>query len=136
MKVILYGATGHSGGRILKELVARGHDVTAVSRNPEKLPPNVESKQGDLRSVDAIASVIAGTDAVISAYAPPPGDTDQLVGAPRRLPTWPPPILLRTTNPAAIPAAIAAPSIPASPHHQACSADTFAPHSVGSVLKS
>jgi putative NADH-flavin reductase len=85
MKVILYGATGHAGSRILKELVARGHDMTSVSRNPEKLPPNVKSKQGDLSNVDAIASVITGAYAVVSAYGPPPDDTDQLVGVTERL---------------------------------------------------
>lgn len=81
MKVILYGATGKAGSRILKELIARGHGVTAVARNPEKLRPDVKSKQGDLGNVDAIASVIAGADAVVSAYGPPPDGTDQLVAA-------------------------------------------------------
>jgi putative NADH-flavin reductase len=85
MKVILYGATGNAGSRILQELIARGHDVTAVARNPEKLPPTVKSKRGDLSNVDAIASVIAGADAVVSAYAPPPEDTDQLVVVTERL---------------------------------------------------
>jgi uncharacterized protein len=85
MKVILYGATGKAGSRILQELIARGHDVTAVARDPEKLPPKVESKRGDLDNVDAIASVIAGADAVVSAYGPPPDDTDQLVAVTERL---------------------------------------------------
>lgn len=85
MKVILYGATGNAGSRILKELTARGHDVTSVVRNPEKLSPHIKSKQGDLNDVAAIASVIAGTDAVVSAYGPPPGDTDQLVAVTDRL---------------------------------------------------
>jgi uncharacterized protein len=85
MKVILYGATGNAGSRILEELIARGHDVTAVARNPEKLPSNVKSNQGDLSNVDAIASVIAGADAVVSAYGPPPDDTDQLAAVTERL---------------------------------------------------
>jgi uncharacterized protein len=85
VRVILYGATGNTGSRILKELTARGHDVTAVARNPEKLPRNVERKQGDLDNVDAIASAITGADAVVSAYAPPPQDTDQLVAVTERL---------------------------------------------------
>jgi len=80
MKVILYGATGNSGSRILKELMARGHQVTAVVRDPTKLPAGVASKQGDLSNVDAIAASIAGADAVVSAYAPPHDNTDALVG--------------------------------------------------------
>lgn len=35
--VVLIGATGFVGSSILKELVARGHKVTAIVRNPEKL---------------------------------------------------------------------------------------------------
>jgi uncharacterized protein len=85
MNIMLYGATGNAGSRILKELIARGHDVTAVARNPQKLPPNVKGKQGDLSNVDAIASVIEGTDAVVSAYGPPPDETDQLVAVTERL---------------------------------------------------
>lgn len=33
MKVALIGATGMAGSKILKELVARGHQVTAIARN-------------------------------------------------------------------------------------------------------
>jgi hypothetical protein len=84
MKVVLYGATGRAGSRILRELVARGHSVTAVARNAAKLPAEVETKQDDLSEVDAIAAIIAGADAVVSAYAPPPDDTDQLIGVTER----------------------------------------------------
>ena len=37
MKIVLYGATGNAGSRILTELLARGHEVVAVSRDPSKL---------------------------------------------------------------------------------------------------
>ena len=40
MKIVLYGATGKAGSRILTELLARGHEVVAVVRNPDKLAPN------------------------------------------------------------------------------------------------
>jgi uncharacterized protein len=84
MNVILYGASGSIGSRILNELMTRGHNVTAVVRNPEKLPNGVHSKRDDLSALDRIAEVIRGADAVISAYAPPPGDTDQIVGVTER----------------------------------------------------
>ena len=35
MKVVLFGATGKSGSRLLNELVARGHRVTAVARDAD-----------------------------------------------------------------------------------------------------
>ncbi len=85
MKVVLYGATGRSGSRILNELQLRKHSVTAVSRHPEELPPAVTAVRDDLSSVDRIAEIIRGSDAVISAYMPPKEDTDQLVDVTRRL---------------------------------------------------
>jgi len=85
MNVVLFGATGKAGSRILKELLARGHQVTAAVRKPTTLPAGVTVKQDDLSNVDHIAKVIAGADAVVSAYGPPPDNTDLLIGATTRL---------------------------------------------------
>jgi hypothetical protein len=81
MHIALYGATGQSGSRILTELLSRGHQVTAIARNPAKLAaqPHLTVVQGDVSSADAIADKIKGTDAVVSAYAPPADDTDQII---------------------------------------------------------
>ena len=84
MKVVLYGATGKSGRRILAELLSRGHSVVAVSRHPVDLPAGAITHHDDLSNVDKIASVISGADAVVSAYGPPPDDTDQIIGVTRR----------------------------------------------------
>ena len=84
MKVVLYGATGKAGSRILKELTDRGHQVTAVARDIRGLPAGVERKQDDLSNVDAMAAIISGADAVVSAYAPPADDTDALIGVTER----------------------------------------------------
>jgi putative NADH-flavin reductase len=84
MKVVLYGATGNSGQRILWELTNRGHDVTAVARNASKLTSAVQAVEDDLSNVDKIAAVIAGTDVVVSAYAPPHDNTDALLGVTER----------------------------------------------------
>ncbi len=81
MNVVVYGATGNSGSEIVKELLARGHKVTGVARNIEKLKdqPNVTAKTDDLSNVDAVAAVIKGADAVVSAYQPPADNTDKLI---------------------------------------------------------
>jgi uncharacterized protein len=81
MHIVLYGATGQSGSRILTELLTRSHRVTAVVRNPAKLSahPGLTVVQGDVSSADAIAEKIKGADAVVSAYAPPVDDTDELI---------------------------------------------------------
>jgi putative NADH-flavin reductase len=79
MKVVLYGASGNAGRRILHELQSRGHEVIAAVRHPEKLPAGTRSVRDDLANVDRIAQTIADAEAVVSAYAPPQNDTDQLV---------------------------------------------------------
>jgi putative NADH-flavin reductase len=84
MKVVVYGATGTSGRCIVNELLARGHSVTGVARNPVDLPANVRAEKDDLSSVEKIATIISGADAVVSAYAPPQDDTDQLIGVTAR----------------------------------------------------
>ena len=85
MKVVLYGATGRAGRPILSELLQRGHQVIAIARRPEGLPADVERVQDDLSDVERITAQIAGADAVVSAYAPPRHDTDQLVAVTQRL---------------------------------------------------
>jgi putative NADH-flavin reductase len=81
MHIALYGATGKSGSRILTELLSRGHQVTAIVRDSAKLAsgPGLIVVEGDVSSAEAIAAKIGGVDAAVSAYAPPPDDTDQLL---------------------------------------------------------
>jgi uncharacterized protein len=87
MKVALYGATGKSGSRILRELVSRGHQVIAITRSTSKrLSPesNVSVRHDDLSDPKKIAAVVDGADAVVSAYAPPPDDPEAIVGVTQR----------------------------------------------------
>jgi uncharacterized protein len=81
MHIALYGATGKSGSRILTELLTRGHKVTAIVRHAKKLPaePGLTVVEGDVSSAGEIAKKIVGADAVVTAYAPPADDTDQLL---------------------------------------------------------
>jgi putative NADH-flavin reductase len=94
MKVVLLAATGQAGRTILSELITRGHEVTAVARNPDKLPNSINRVRDDLGSADRIAEIIAGADAVVSAFGPPRDDprffsdlnyTDQLLSVTERL---------------------------------------------------
>jgi len=75
MRVVLYGATGMIGSRILKELLSRGHSVTAVVRDESKLQPrkNLTIEQGDLLDPASIAKLAWGADVIISSYGPPSG---------------------------------------------------------------
>jgi putative NADH-flavin reductase len=87
MNVTLFGATGNAGARILKELLSRGHKVTALVRDPGKLPtqPGLTVRKGDLSDVAQVAGEVKGTDAVISAYGPGLNSPGELVGATERL---------------------------------------------------
>ncbi|AEG71592.1 NAD(P)-dependent oxidoreductase [Ralstonia solanacearum] len=93
MKVVVLAATGQAGRTILSELIRRGHQVTAVARNPDKLPKSISCVRDDLASADRIAEIIAGADAVVSAFGPPKEDprffsdvnyTDQLASVTER----------------------------------------------------
>ncbi len=87
MNVVLYGATGNAGSRILKELLSRGHQVTAVVRDKQNasLPAGVKVEQGDLSDPDKIAQAVRGADAVISAYGPPPDKVELLLDTTRAI---------------------------------------------------
>lgn len=70
--VLLIGATGFVGSAVLNELVSRGHKVTAVARNVDKVAKSelVDVVKEDVANVDAIAKLAEGKDAIISAYNP------------------------------------------------------------------
>mgnify|MGYP002674139096 CR=1 FL=1 len=57
--VLLIGATGFVGSAVLNELVERGHKVTAVVRNVEKIAKNdlVTAVKEDVANVEAIAKI-------------------------------------------------------------------------------
>ena len=67
------------------ELVSRGHTVTGIARNPEAIRtgPQVTAVRGDVNDPDALAKVLAGHDAVISAVPFRNTDPDVLIGAVR-----------------------------------------------------
>ena len=72
MKIALIGATGFVGTAILQEALNRGHEVTAIARNPEKVHAHrkVHAQKGDVYNEDDVARFVAGHDAVISAFNP------------------------------------------------------------------
>ncbi|EJT06992.1 NAD(P)-dependent oxidoreductase [Rhizobium sp. CCGE 510] len=83
MKIALIGASGQAGSRILSELSARGHTVTAIARDPSKIASlsNVIAASGDIEAPDALAEVLKGHDAVISSVHFSASDPDKLLGA-------------------------------------------------------
>ncbi len=72
MKLAIIGATGFVGSAVLQEALQQGHDVTAIVRHPEKLAahPSLTAKAVSVFDEAALADVLRGHDAVISAYNP------------------------------------------------------------------
>lgn len=86
MHVALIGATGNVGSRILAELTRRGHTVTAIARNPERVPaqPRVTASTGDVDNQGALAELLKGHEAVISSVMFTASDPHKLIEAVRR----------------------------------------------------
>ncbi len=77
MNIILFGATGRVAARILNEALARGHQVTAVSRDggSAALRPhqNLNVVSADILDPTQVAAVVSGHDIVISSVGTPEG---------------------------------------------------------------
>lgn len=69
MKVALFGATGFSGQAVLNELLAQGHEVTILVRNPAKVTiqhKHLQIVQGDVLNPQTLAKVLKGQAAAIN----------------------------------------------------------------------
>ncbi|MGW4804361.1 NAD(P)-dependent oxidoreductase [Kitasatospora sp. NPDC004272] len=83
--ITLYGATGTIGSRVLDEALRRGHTVTAVVRDPAKLPvahPALTVVTGDVLDPASVADSAKGADVVVSAVGGGDGPGHQALIAP------------------------------------------------------
>ncbi|WP_223068076.1 NAD(P)-dependent oxidoreductase [Paenibacillus caui] len=90
MKIVLYGATGTIGRRILEEALRREHEVTTVVRDRSRLH-DLDSEQrlhivtGDILEPDSVTETASGHEVVVSAFGPKFGSEDELSEAARAL---------------------------------------------------
>ncbi|KNB49240.1 NAD(P)-dependent oxidoreductase [Streptomyces caatingaensis] len=76
-KIALFGANGMIGSRVLREALDRGHQVTAVVRDPSKVTvehPALTVVTGDVLDPASVAAVAEGQDVVVSAVGGGSGD--------------------------------------------------------------
>ncbi|MFY9802965.1 MAG: NAD(P)-dependent oxidoreductase [Candidatus Acidiferrales bacterium] len=83
--IVLIGATGMIGQRILHEALSREHKVTAVVRDTSRTGeqrPNLDYRNGDIFKPETIAAAAVDHDVVVSAYGPgPTGDPNLVIKA-------------------------------------------------------
>ncbi|MFT4078712.1 NAD(P)-dependent oxidoreductase [Rhodomicrobium sp.] len=67
MKIIVFGATGGTGRATVEKLLADGHQVTALVRDPSKLPADnaLTVVKGDALSAEDVARVLPGHDVCV-----------------------------------------------------------------------
>ena len=82
MRIIVLGARGDVGSRVVAEVLFREHEVTAVVRTEaqlDQLLQTVTARVADVESSEHLAALIAGQDLVITAVRPPDGREKTLV---------------------------------------------------------
>jgi hypothetical protein len=75
MRIALFGGGGQIARRIAREALDRGHQVTAVARDPStfrKYDDRLEVMQGDATDAASVARAAKGADAIVNAISPRP----------------------------------------------------------------
>jgi uncharacterized protein YbjT (DUF2867 family) len=72
-RILVTGATGNIGRRVVDQLRATGRHVRALTRRPEHagLPPDIEVVQGDLSAPETLDACLAGAAAVFLVWFGP-----------------------------------------------------------------
>jgi uncharacterized protein len=68
LKIIVYGASGRVGSRVVDEALSRGHRVTAVSRDPTRIThehDRLTPVEGDVLDRASVARLVKGQDIVV-----------------------------------------------------------------------
>ena len=68
LKIMVYGATGRVGSRVVNEALERGHNVIAVSRDPGQIKQQharLSTAKGDILDRESVAELIAKQDVVV-----------------------------------------------------------------------
>jgi putative NADH-flavin reductase len=75
VRIVVFGATGNVGQRVVAEALRRKHEVVGIVREPAAVQSpdsRVKLVKGDATNADDVARVSRGADAVVSAISPRP----------------------------------------------------------------
>lgn len=67
-RIVVFGAAGKAGSRVVSEAAARGHEVTAVARDVARLcrlPEGVRSVVGDVTDAETVGALAVEADALV-----------------------------------------------------------------------
>src|SRR5512141_2589180 len=73
MKIVVFGASGRMGIKVVELALEAGHNVTAFLRTPSKIAiqhPNLALFQGDVMDVAAVEKAVVGQEVVFSVLGP------------------------------------------------------------------
>ncbi len=71
MKIALIGASGLVGTAVLEEAITRGHQVTAIVRDPQKITiksNQLKAVKGDATNANELTALLKDHDVVVSAF--------------------------------------------------------------------
>ena len=68
LNILVYGATGRVGSRVVNEALNRGHMVTAVSRDPTRIKQKhdkLSTAKGDVLDQESVAELVSDQDVIV-----------------------------------------------------------------------
>ena len=74
MKLVVFGATGSVGRKVIEDALTQGHEVTALARDPAALSAydgRITVQRGDILDAQAVVRAVDGQDAVVCALGRP-----------------------------------------------------------------
>src|SRR3954452_11263742 len=86
MRCLMTGATGYVGGRLVPRLLAAGHEVRCLTRDPRRLrdvpwAARVEIAEGDVAADTGLADALRGVE--VAYYLVPPQGLEDFEDADR-----------------------------------------------------
>ena len=74
MRIVVFGANGHTGRLLISQTLEGGHDAVAVTRRPEGFPPagpRLTVVGADVLDAPTLGATLDGADAVVSTLGVP-----------------------------------------------------------------